>query len=182
MFFHVNIKNMKHIKYSCLLILSFSLILLIGENHAARYGNALLKVYHTLPFGLKLTYINTYMITDQNREGYLYERSKYSEMVPVVDSIVGYSCNTRKDMLSLYIYSEHKPLRLDYSSYDMVVNKTPVVAEFHSCDENTILLREKPTIIYYWRAVAFLLILAMCGMTAWLMFYILRLLVKRFLH
>ncbi|MEE3483023.1 MAG: hypothetical protein VZQ98_01715 [Bacteroidales bacterium] len=173
---------MKHIKYGCLLILSFSLILLMGENHAARYGNALLKVYHTLPFGLKLTYINTYIITDQNRESYLCETSEYSEMIPVVDSIVGYGYSAKKDMLSLYIYSEHKPLRLDYTSYDMVVNKTPVIAEFHSYDGNTILLREEPTIIYYWRAIAFVLILAMCGMTAWLSFYILRLLVKRFLH
>lgn len=173
---------MKHIKYSLLLILSFSFILLIGENHAARYGNALLKVYHTLPFELKLTYINTYIITDQNRESYLYERSEYSEKVPIVDSIVGYSYSMRKDMLSLYIYSEHKPLRLDFTSYDMVVNKTPVITAFHSCDENTILLREKPTIIYYWRAIAFVLILATFGMTAWLTFYILRLLVKRFFH
>ena len=175
---------MKYIKYSLLLILSFFVILLIGENHAARYGNALLKAhqYHPLPFGLKLTYINTYIITDQNRESYLYERSEYSEMVPIVDSIVGYSYSTRKDMLSLYIYSEHKPLRLDFTSYNMVVNKTPVVTEFQSCDENTILLREKPTIIYYWRAIAFVLILAIFGMTAWLTFYILRLLVKRFFH
>lgn len=171
---------MKHIKYSCLLIFSFLVILLIGENHAAKYGNALLKVYHTLPYGLKLTYANIYIIADKDRWGYLSEKSEYSEIVPVVDSIVGYSEN--KDMLALYIYSERKPLRLDFISYDMVVNKTPVIAEFHSCDENTIFLREKPTVIYYWRAIAFVLILAMCGMTVWLTFYILRVLVKRFLH
>jgi hypothetical protein len=171
---------MKHIKYCLLLIFSFIVILLTGENHAARYGNALLKEYHTLPYGLKLTYANIYIIVDQERWGYLSETSEYSEMVPIVDSIVGYCTN--KERLSLYIYSGGKPLRLDYTSNDMVLNSTPVITEFHSYDENTIILREKPTIIYYWRAIAFVLILAICVMTAWLTFYILRLLVKRFLH
>lgn len=171
---------MKHIKYGCLLILSFSLILLIGENHAARYGNALLKECHILPYGLKLTYINKYIIADQDWWGYLSEKSEYSEMVPIVDSIVGYCTN--KERLSLYIYSGGKPLRLDFTSYDMVLNNTPIITEFHSYDENTIFLRDEPTIIYYWRAIAFVLILAICVMTAWLTFYILRVLVKRFLH
>jgi len=87
----------------------------------------------------------------------------------------------RKDSLFIFIQGG-KPLRLDYTSNDMVLNSTPVITEFHSYDENTIILREKPTIIYYWRAIAFVLILAICVMTAWLTFYILRLLVKRFLH
>lgn len=167
---------MKHIKYCLLLIFSFLVIFLIGENHAARYGNALLKEYHTLPYGLKLTYANIYIIVDQDRWGYLSETSEYSEMVPVVDSIVGYSTN--KGSLSLYIYSGEKPLRLDFTSNDMILNKTPVITEFHLCDENTIFLRKKPTIIYYWRAIAFVLILAMCGMTVWLTFYVLRIFIK----
>lgn len=170
---------MKHIKNCLLLFFSFLVILLIGENIAARYGNALLKEYHTLPYGLKLTYANIYIIADQDRWGYLSEKSKWrAKTLPSVDSIVGYSTN--KDRLSLYIYSENKPLQLDFTSYDMVLNRTPIITEFHSYDENTIFLRDQPTIIYYWRAIAFFLILAMGGMTAWLIFYILRNLVKSF--
>lgn len=167
---------MKHVKYSLLLIFSFLVILLIGENIAARYGNALLKEYHTLPYGLKLTYASIYIIADQDRWGYLSETSEYSEMVPIVDSIVGYSTN--KDRFSVYIYSEHKPIRLDFTSYDMVLNKTPVITEFHSYDENTIFLREEPAVIYYWRAIAFLLISAISAIFVWLMFFLLYIFIK----
>lgn len=161
---------MKHI---CILILSFLLILLIGEKHAARYGNALLKDYHTMQYGLKLTYANYYCIVDENRDYYLSEGdTKYD-----VDSIVGYSKN--KNRFSLYIYSGHKPMQLDFTSYDMVKNRTPIITYSHSFDKNTIFLREEPTIIYYWRAIAFVLILATCAMTTYLLFYFLRVFIRR---
>jgi len=146
-------------KRSCLLILFFSVILFIGENYAAKYGNAFFKEYHALKFGLKLTYANIYIIVDQDRWGYLAENNAYSESVPFVDSILGYSVN--KDEISIYIISGNKPMRLNFTSYDMVLNRTPIITEFHSFDENTIFVREEPFIAYYWRLIAFVLISAM---------------------